>query len=63
VFEAVLGWAGAALPIRDAVDAREKAHGLNPRDASDASADRDGDGYSNLEEYLNELARRPQTKR
>jgi ActR/RegA family two-component response regulator len=99
VFEAVLGWAGAALPIRDAVDARivsearkgtgsiidsprqvggwpvyrsgrplrdqdgdgipdawEKAHGLNPRDASDASADRDGDGYSNLEEYLNELA-------
>jgi pectate lyase len=105
-FEAVLDWAGAALPIRDAVDARivsearkgsgsiidstrqvggwpvyrsgrpprdqdgdgipdawEKAHGLNPRDASDASADRDGDGYSNLEEYLNELARRGQARR
>jgi pectate lyase len=38
-------------------DAWEKAHGLNPRDPSDAVQDRDGDGYTNLEEYLNELAR------
>jgi len=37
-------------------DAWETAHGLNPEDAADAAADRDGDGYTNLEEYLNELA-------
>ncbi len=34
----------------------ETAHKLNPRDASDAAADRDGDGYTNIEEYLNWLA-------
>ena len=33
----------------------ETAHGLNPRDPSDAAKDRDGDGYTNLEEYLNAL--------
>ena len=33
-------------------DAWEKVRGLNPRDAADANADRDGDGYTNLEEYL-----------
>jgi hypothetical protein len=33
----------------------EKSHGLNPNDASDANADRDGDGYTNLEEYLGSL--------
>ena len=32
-------------------DAWEKAHGLNPADP----ADRDSDGYTNLEEYLNSL--------
>jgi len=37
-------------------DVWEKQKGLNPADASDASADRNGDGYTNLEEYLNELA-------
>ena len=37
-------------------DAWEKAHGLNPRDASDAARDRDGDGYTNIEEYINSLA-------
>jgi hypothetical protein len=37
-------------------DAWEKAHGLDPRDAGDGSRDRDGDGYTNVEEYLNELA-------
>jgi hypothetical protein len=30
----------------------EKSHGLNPNDPSDANADHDGDGYTNLEEYL-----------
>jgi hypothetical protein len=33
----------------------EKSHGLNPNDPSDANADRDGDGYTNLEEYLGSL--------
>lgn len=31
----------------------EVAHGLNPHDPSDAAADADHDGYTNLEEYLN----------
>lgn len=34
-------------------DAWELAHGLNPHDPKDAALDADGDGYSNLEEYLN----------
>jgi len=34
----------------------EIAHGLNPNDPADAALDRDGDGYSNLEEYLSWLA-------
>ena len=33
----------------------EKAHGLNPNDASDANKDSNGDGYTNLEKYLNSL--------
>lgn len=37
-------------------DAWEKARGLDPRNAADAAADRDGDGYTNIEEYLNALA-------
>jgi|GEM_PF-837058 len=37
-------------------DAWEKAHGLSPTDASDGTKDRDGDGYTNVEEYLNGLA-------
>jgi hypothetical protein len=36
-------------------DAWEKKNGLNPADPSDASKDRDKDGYSNIEEYLNSL--------
>jgi hypothetical protein len=36
-------------------DAWEMERGLNPLDASDAGKDRDGDGYANLEEYLNGL--------
>jgi pectate lyase len=37
-------------------DQWEKDHGLNPDDASDGNRDRDNDGYTNLEEYLNGLA-------
>jgi len=33
-------------------DSWETAHGLNPNDPSDASQDADGDGVSNLDEYL-----------
>jgi hypothetical protein len=36
-------------------DAWEKAHGLNPNDPSDRNAIPDGDGYTNLEKYLNSL--------
>ena len=31
----------------------EKAHGLNPNDPSDASGDLNGDGYTNIEEFIN----------
>jgi pectate lyase len=37
-------------------DAWETAHGLNPSSASDGSGDYNGDGYTNLEKYLNSLA-------
>jgi pectate lyase len=33
----------------------ERTHGLNPNDPSDRNGDRDGDGFTNLEEYLNSL--------
>lgn len=33
----------------------ETAHGLNPHDPSDANGDCNGDGYTNLEKYLNSL--------
>ena len=33
----------------------EKAHGLNPKDGSDGARDRDGDGFTNLEDWLNSL--------
>lgn len=38
-------------------DEWEAARRLNPHDAADASSDRDGDGYTNIEEYLNSLTR------
>jgi hypothetical protein len=42
---------------RDGIaDTWEAGHGLDSTDASDSSADRDGDGYTNIEEYVNELA-------
>jgi hypothetical protein len=34
-------------------DSWERRFGLNPRDSSDGAADKDHDGYTNLEEYLN----------
>lgn len=37
-------------------DAWETQHGLSPTNVSDGNADADADGYTNLEEYLNELA-------
>ena len=35
-------------------DEWEKQHGLSSQDASDRNADPDGDGYTNLEEFLNQ---------
>jgi pectate lyase len=34
-------------------DAWERKHGLDPRNPSDGNSDKDLDGYTNLEEYLN----------
>lgn len=34
-------------------DAWEVKYGLNPKDASDANKDLNGDGYTNLEKYIN----------
>ena len=36
-------------------DAWEKANGLNPNDASDANGDCTGDGYTNIEKYINAI--------
>ena len=36
-------------------DTWETDRGLNPKDASDGITDRDGDGYTNVEEYINGL--------
>jgi hypothetical protein len=33
----------------------EKSHGLNPNDASDATSDLNGDGYTNIEDFINGL--------
>jgi hypothetical protein len=33
----------------------EKAHGLNPKDASDALSDLNSDGYTNIEDFINGL--------
>ncbi len=32
----------------------ERQHGLNPQDPADSARDADGDGYTNLEEFLNQ---------
>ena len=36
-------------------DEWEVRHGLNPNDASDASGDLNGDGYTNVEKFINGL--------
>jgi hypothetical protein len=36
-------------------DAWEKKFGLNPNDASDANKDSNGDGYTNIEKYFNNI--------
>lgn len=36
-------------------DSWETANGYNPNDPADRNGDHDGDGYTNLEEYLNGL--------
>jgi pectate lyase len=36
-------------------DAWETARGLDPKNGADGSQDRDGDGYTNVEEYINGL--------
>ncbi len=41
-------------------DEWEKQYGLNPNDASDAVKDCNGDGYTNIEKYINGI--NPQTK-
>lgn len=60
--EEVGGWPelAAGAPRKDSdedgmPDDWERQQGLNPRNAADASADRDGDGYLELEEWLNAL--------
>jgi pectate lyase len=57
------GWPAyrSIQPLEDAdqdgmPDAWETTHGLNARDPKDAALDRDADGYTNIEEYLNQLA-------
>ena len=36
-------------------DTWERNHGLNPDSPDDRNGDRDHDGFTNLEEYLNSL--------
>ncbi len=43
-------------------DTWERARGLNPKNPEDANSDLDGDGYTNVEDYLNELAGDPRPK-
>lgn len=40
-------------------DSWERAHGLNPGSAADNAGDFDADGYTNLEEYFNDIAAFP----
>jgi hypothetical protein len=37
-------------------DAFERLYGFDPADPDDAALDRDGDGYTNLEDFLNAVA-------
>ncbi|MDB5327567.1 MAG: hypothetical protein JWM57_3136 [Phycisphaerales bacterium] len=53
------GWPNyKGTPVKDSdsdgmPDDWELAHGLNPHDASDAAKDLNGDGYTNIEKFLN----------
>jgi len=40
-------------------DSWESSHGLDLNNPADNNLDRDGDGYTNIEEYINELAGNP----
>jgi hypothetical protein len=42
-------------------DSWEQSHGLNPQNAADAALDHDGNGYTNIEEYINGLLPSPYT--
>ncbi len=42
-------------------DEWEKANGLNPNDASDANGDCTGDGYTNIEKYINGISTKTRT--
>jgi hypothetical protein len=64
--EAVGGWPdlnSAPAPVDSDSDGMpdtwEKVRGLDPEDPSDRNDDRTGDGYTNLEEYLNSLVTIP----
>jgi hypothetical protein len=53
-------------PLRDRdgdgmPDAWERSQGLNLSDAADGAQDRDADGYTNVEEYLNALVVFPES--
>ena len=53
---------GGAVPVADGdhdgmPDAWERSHGLDPDDPADRLGDLDGDGYTNIEEYLHDRAR------
>ena len=41
-------------------DSWESSHGLNPMDESDGTGDMNGDGYTNIEEYINGLIPQPE---
>lgn len=52
----------SALPVKDddldgMADDWELAHNLNPTDPTDRNGDFNGDGYTNLEKYLNSLVK------
>jgi hypothetical protein len=56
------GWpeyASAEPPVdsdKDGIpDAWERDHGLDPHNSADSAADSTGDGYTNLEKYLNSI--------
>ena len=44
-------------------DTWEQNKGLNPKDPADRNSDPDGDGYTNLEAYINSLCPDPLVNR